>query len=102
MVVSIVDTVVALLAGLAIFPIVFANGLEPGAGPGLIFQTLLVAFSQMPLGGLLVALYVGWFMSRQALANELSLSDGQFRVWYSVLKYVTPLAVLAVFVYNLL
>lgn len=46
------DTLVALLAGLAIFPIVFANGLEPGAGPGLIFQTLPVAFGQMPFGAL--------------------------------------------------
>jgi len=44
------DTVVALLAGLAIFPIVFASGLEPAAGPGLIFQTLPVAFGNMPGG----------------------------------------------------
>jgi len=44
------DTVVALLAGLAIFPIVFANGLEPGAGPGLIFETLPIAFGNMPAG----------------------------------------------------
>lgn len=44
------DTVVALLAGLAIFPIVFASGLEPSAGPGLIFQTLPIAFGGMPGG----------------------------------------------------
>ena len=44
------DTIVALLAGLAIFPIVFSNGLEPGAGPGLIFQTLPIAFGHMPCG----------------------------------------------------
>ena len=48
--VAIADTAVALLAGMAIFPIVFANGLEPGAGPGLIFQTLPVAFGAMPGG----------------------------------------------------
>lgn len=41
------DTAVALLAGMIIFPIVFANGLDPGAGPGLIFQTLPIAFGQM-------------------------------------------------------
>ena len=52
--VALADTVVALLAGLAIFPIVFANGLEPGAGPGLIFQTLPVAFGAMP-GGIIFA-----------------------------------------------
>ncbi len=44
------DTLVALLAGMAIFPLVFANGLEPGAGPGLIFVTLPIAFGQMPGG----------------------------------------------------
>jgi NSS family neurotransmitter:Na+ symporter len=46
----IADTVVALLAGLAVFPIVFANGLEPAAGPPLIFETLPIAFGQMPGG----------------------------------------------------
>ncbi|MCA1798704.1 MAG: sodium-dependent transporter [Xanthomonadaceae bacterium] len=44
------DTTVALLAGLAIFPLVFANGLNPGEGPGLIFQTLPLAFGMMPGG----------------------------------------------------
>jgi NSS family neurotransmitter:Na+ symporter len=48
--VAIADTLVALLAGIAIFPIVFANNLEPSAGPGLIFQTLPIAFGQMPGG----------------------------------------------------
>jgi NSS family neurotransmitter:Na+ symporter len=48
--VSLMDTLVALLAGMAIFPIVFANGLEPGAGPGLIFQTLPIAFGHMDYG----------------------------------------------------
>jgi NSS family neurotransmitter:Na+ symporter len=41
---------VALIAGLAIFPLVFSYGLEPTQGPGLIFVTLPVAFGQMPLG----------------------------------------------------
>ena len=48
--IAIADTVVALVAGLAIFPIVFASGLEPSAGPGLIFQTLPIAFGSMPGG----------------------------------------------------
>jgi NSS family neurotransmitter:Na+ symporter len=51
-IIAIMDTLVALLAGLAIFPIVLANGLEPGSGPGLIFQTLPIAFGQMPFGTL--------------------------------------------------
>ena len=44
------DTLVALLAGLAIFPILFAAGLSPGQGPGLIFVTLPLAFAEMPMG----------------------------------------------------
>ena len=52
-----IDTVVALLAGLAIFPIVFANGLEPGAGPGLIFKTLPIAFGAMPGGAFFGTLF---------------------------------------------
>ncbi len=55
--IGIADTVVALLAGLAIFPIVFANGLEPAAGPSLIFETLPVAFGQMPGGTLFGSLF---------------------------------------------
>ena len=46
------DTVVALVAGMVIFPIVFANGLEPSAGPGLVFVSLPIAFGEMP-GGIL-------------------------------------------------
>ena len=196
--VALMDTLVALLAGLAIFPIVFANGLEPGAGPGLIFQTLPLAFGQMPggtlfgtlffvllvfaawtsaisllepvvawveehqgisrvtstlvagvaiwalgilsilslndwadlhplgmfpmfagktlfdlldfltanimlpLGGLLIALFVGWALGRDAVREELGLSDsGAFRLWHALLRYVTPVGVLVVFVYNL-
>lgn len=48
--ISLADTAVALLAGMVIFPIVFANSLEPGAGPGLIFQTLPIAFGHMDYG----------------------------------------------------
>jgi NSS family neurotransmitter:Na+ symporter len=51
MIVAAADTVVALLAGVAIFPIVYANNLEPSMGPGLIFETLPLAFGQMPAGG---------------------------------------------------
>lgn len=46
------DTLVALLAGLAIFPLVFGNGLDPAAGPGLLFVTLPLAFGHMPAGAL--------------------------------------------------
>lgn len=48
--IAIADTLVALLAGLAIFPLVFAHGLDPAEGPGLIFVTLPIAFGNMPFG----------------------------------------------------
>ncbi len=50
--IAIADTLVALLAGLAIFPVVFANQLDPAAGPGLVFVTLPIAFGNMN-GGIL-------------------------------------------------
>lgn len=46
------DTLAGLLAGLAIFPAVFALGLEPGSGPGLLFETLPRVFAQIPVGWL--------------------------------------------------
>ncbi len=51
------DTLAGLLAGLAIFPAVFALGLEPASGPSLIFDTLPKTFQQMPLGGLFGLLF---------------------------------------------
>jgi NSS family neurotransmitter:Na+ symporter len=50
--IAIADTLVALLAGMAIFPIVFANGLSPDAGFGLIFITLPISFGHMAGGTL--------------------------------------------------
>ena len=52
-----IDTLVSIGAGLAVFPIVFANHLEPGAGPGLLFVTLPIAFGQMPWGSFFGALF---------------------------------------------
>ena len=195
--VAIMDTVVALLAGLAIFPIVFANGLEASEGPGLIFVTLPLAFGNMPMGdlfgtlffvlllfaawtsgisllepvvewveektsmsrtgsaivagvlcwalgivsilslnvwsdvaplgmfaafegktifdlldyftanimlplsGLLTAIFVGWFVAKESLKSDLAMEGGTFNLWHNLLRYVTPVAVLVVFLYNL-
>ena len=51
------DTAIAILSGLVIFPLVFANGLEPGEGPGLVFQTLPLALGQLPAGALFSTLF---------------------------------------------
>jgi len=191
------DTLVALLAGLAIFPIVFTNGLDPAAGPGLLFVTLSSAFGQMqggtwfgtlfflfvfvaaltssiamlellvsraeegagwprhrvspllglavflmglltvgsfswwedvrllpgvpligdrsifdfldnlvtnfmlPVGGMLFALFAGWKISAPVAREELGMSEGWFRLWQVLTRFVAPLAVGAVFVSQL-
>lgn len=197
MTIAVLDVSVALLAGLAIFPLVFANGLEPGAGPGLIFVTLPLAFGQMgggivfgsiffalllvaaitsaismlepvvewleehkgasrvksavggglavwligigtvlsfnlwsdvhplgfigffedktvfdlldflvsnvmmPLGGLAIALFAGWAIRREGLAEDIGLKGGAFKAFMMVLKFVTPAGIAIVFLYNL-
>jgi len=197
-IVALGDTLVALLAGLAIFPIVFANGLDPAEGPGLIFVTLSTAFAKMPagaiigtgffamiifaaltssismletmtariyeirgisrtkaalmigtgtfltglitvfsfstwentfplgnfevfagktpfdlidylvsnilmpLGGMLYAIFAGWWLSRETALSEIGIGDGaMFKLWMLLVKIVAPLAVAAVFIFNL-
>lgn len=192
-IVALLDTLVALVAGLAIFPIVFITpGIEPTDGPGLMFISLPVVFGAMPfgvifgaaffslvtlaawsstisllepavaylverfhfhrlsanllvvslawllglgtvmsfndwadfkpffgmtffefidfitasvllpLGGLLIAVYVGWFMSLKAVRDELSQeSTGLFSKWFTVLKFVSPVLVLIVLIISL-
>ena len=190
--VALADTAVALLAGMAIFPIVFANGLEPGAGPGLIFKTLPIAFGHMeggiligvsfflllvfaawtsaisliepavaylvenrgmkrvyaavwigiatwlvgigsvlsfnvwadktwslpfifenknffdtldyltanimlPLGGLFIAIFAGWLMREQSSREEMNTWPWVFKLWRFLVRFVTPLAVIIVF-----
>lgn len=56
-VVVLADTAIAILAGLVIFSIVFSHGLAPAQGPGLVFNTLPIAFGQMPAGSLFGALF---------------------------------------------
>jgi NSS family neurotransmitter:Na+ symporter len=63
-----------MLAGLAIFPIVFAYSLEPAAGPGLLFETLPVAFGQMPGGGLFGTLFLVLVLFA-ALSTSISMLE---------------------------
>lgn len=187
-IVVIADTFVAILAGLVIFPAVFSFGMDPASGPGLIFQTLPVAFAQMPggyifavlfflmlsvagitsmvgliesvnawieerfklgrrrsallvvgsvavfsvlsilsynvldgvrlgernfndvmdyfsnqillpIGGLLIAIFAGWFMRKEFSRDEfVALSAGGYRIWYFLIRYVVPPALIVIFV----
>ena len=72
--VIILDTVIALLAGMAIFPIVFANGMSPGEGPGLIFVSLPVAFGNMA-GGTILGLMFFLLLTFAALTSAISLLE---------------------------
>jgi len=69
------DTGVAILAGLMIFPIVFSAGLDPAAGPTLIFQSLPVAFQGMG-GGALVGFAFFVLIFFAALTSSISLLEG--------------------------
>ncbi|MBK5910605.1 hypothetical protein CCR85_03745 [Rhodothalassium salexigens] len=66
------DTAVALLAGFAVFPVVFQQGLDPAAGPGLLFVTLPNAFADM-VAGRWVGLLFFVFMALAALTSALAL-----------------------------
>lgn len=68
------DTAVALIAGLMIFPIVFAVGLDPAAGPTLVFQTLPFAFQTMP-GGSLIGLLFFVLILVAAVTSSISLLE---------------------------
>jgi NSS family neurotransmitter:Na+ symporter len=72
--VAMADTSIALLAGLVIFPIVFANGMDPGAGPGLVFVTLPLAFGQMP-GGVFFATIFFVLLTFAAWTSAISLME---------------------------
>ncbi|GAA5050744.1 sodium-dependent transporter [Erythrobacter westpacificensis] len=89
------DTLVALLAGLCLFPIVFAAGLAVGAGPGLMFQTLPHAFQEMPFGsvvGLLFFVMVGF----AALTSSVALLEVPTAWMIDRFRIVRPLSAIIV------
>ena len=189
--IAITDTLVGLLVGVTIFSLVFAHQLEPSAGPGLIFQTLPLAFGHMwggqvigtlffilvvfaawtssisliepavswmtengfdsrpaaawlvggmswllglsvvlsfnewqevrllfglgifdtldqlttaillPLGGLLMTIFAGWVMKSSHVEDELGLSSWAYRIWRFLIRYMTPFAIIAIFLFML-
>ena len=71
--ITILDTSVALMAGMIIFPACFAYGVDPGAGPGLIFVTLPNVFNAMPGGrrwGTLFFLFMCFAAFSTSICNE--------------------------------
>lgn len=72
--VALLDTLIALLAGCVIFAVVFAQGSEPGAGPGLVFVTLPNLFTSMP-GGSFVAVAFFLLLIFAAWSSGISLLE---------------------------
>ncbi|OED44130.1 transporter [Endozoicomonas sp. (ex Bugula neritina AB1)] len=72
--VAFLDTLMAIISGLIVFPIVFAYGLEPSAGPGLLFVSLTAAFANMPMGEVFGFLFFV-LVSIAALSSSISLVE---------------------------
>ncbi len=72
--VAFMDTLIAIAAGFAIFPALFAFGMEPSEGPGLVFVTLPVVFHQMPGGVVFASMFFALFLMA-ALTSSISLLE---------------------------
>ena len=81
--ICVLDTGVALIAGLIIIPSCFAFGLKPDAGPGLIFATLPNVFAQMPAGRVCGAAFF-LFMSFAALSTLVAVFENIVAYWMDV------------------
>lgn len=75
------DLMFALIAGIAIMPAVFAFGISPQSGPGLVFETLPFVFGQMPAGGFVAILF---FLALLVAALTSSISMLEVAVAYLV------------------
>ena len=113
LIIIVIDTGVALMAGLMIFPMVFRFGLDPAGGPGLIFQTLPVAFGQMP-GGHFVAVVFFTLLSVAAVTSMVGLVEplvawleeshghSRHKATLIVLGAISILALVSVLSYNVI
>ena len=93
--VSVGDTLVALLAGLAIFPLVFAYDLNPSEGPGLIFVTLSTAFAAMPGGSIIATLFFAMLLFA-AVTSSISMLETMTARAKEVRGVTRPLAASAI------
>ena len=84
------DTLIAMLAGLAIFPIIFAYGVEPNSGPGLVFISLLSIFADLPLGNLVGGLFF-LLLSIAALSSSISLLEPSVAFYLKRIFWQDPL-----------
>jgi NSS family neurotransmitter:Na+ symporter len=74
------DTLVAIVAGLAIFPVVFANGLDPAEGPGLVFVSLPIAFGSVT-GGLIFGTLFFILLFFAAITSVIGIAEPMIAWW---------------------
>lgn len=95
-IIVIVDTIVALLMGMVIFPIVFAQGLNATAGPGLLFVTLTTAFAHIPAGHIIGGIFF-LLVSIAALTSSISMVEPAVSIFEQKFnisrKIITPVIV---------
>jgi NSS family neurotransmitter:Na+ symporter len=91
--VAILDTLIAIIAGIAIYTILFAYNLEPAQGPGLVFKVLPLAFATMP-GGRFVAIVFFVLLAFAALTSAISLLEVVVAFLIDQLKWKRRLATL--------
>ncbi len=72
--ISVLDTLVALMACLVLFPITFTQGMEPAAGPGLVFKNMPIAFASLLGGGLWSVVFFS-LLTFAALTSSISLLE---------------------------
>ena len=89
--VTVLDTAIALLACLVLFPIIFTYGMEPSAGPGLVFVSLPIAFGQMTGGVFWAGLFFG-LLTFAALTSAISLLEVAVSYFIDERKWSRPAA----------
>jgi NSS family neurotransmitter:Na+ symporter len=72
--ISVLDTVIALMAAMVLFPIIFTFGMQPSQGPGLVFVTMPIALAQIPAGGFLAAIFF-LLLVFAALTSSISMLE---------------------------
>lgn len=87
------DTLIAILAGLAIFPAVFAQGFSPTEGPGLVFNVLPTVFNSIPFGWLWAGLFF-LALSIAAITSGMSLLEVVVAYCVDELKWPRTLSIL--------
>ena len=90
--ISVLDTLVALLACLILFPITFTHGMEPAAGPSLVFQNIPIALSQLP-GSTIWAVMFFLLLVFAALTSAISLLEVACSYFIDELGWSRSLAV---------